>query len=64
MHVARELIAQKDQGQRAVGRMPPMIEGAFNCLFERSGKTLADLSVELGRPGPPDLAWLAVVGVS
>jgi len=63
MHVARELVAQKDQGQRAVGRLPPGIEGPVDRPVEGGAEVEADLGIELCRAFPPDLARLAVARI-
>src|SRR5688500_11130785 len=63
VHVARELVAQKDQRQRSVGRLPPVIQAALDRPFEGRREALADLGVELGRTGPPDVARLAMLGM-
>jgi hypothetical protein len=63
MHVAGELVAQKDQRQGSVGRLPPVIQTAGDRPLDQSRKALADLGVELGRTSPPGVARLAVVGM-
>jgi hypothetical protein len=63
MDVPRELVAQQDQRQRAVGGVGPVIECTAGGPLEQTAKLLFDLGVELGRALPPELARLAVAGI-
>ena len=63
MDVPRELVAQQDQRQRAVGRMGPAVERACLGLGQQRAELRGELGIELGGAVPPHLARLAVAGV-
>ena len=62
--VARELVAEKDQRQRAFGRVPPAIEVARHRLLDPAAEARHRLGVEVGRAAPPDVAGLTVFGMA
>ena len=62
--VARELVAQKDQRQRGLGRIPPGIEPARHRLLDARAEARHRFGVELGGAAPPDLARLGMLGMA
>ena len=56
IHVARELVEEDDQRERAVGGVEPGVDATAGALLDAAREPVADLVVELGRAREPHLA--------